>query len=587
MVDGILDLAPALLAVTAEPASMPASAPSVFFSLFPPASVALTVLAVSIVAVSGLAIGSIRLRGFALGIPGVMFTGLIVGRLMGMSTLSRPVVEFIRDFGLILFVYAVGVQVGPGFVASLRKQGLRLNALAATIVLLGAILSVGMGLIIPSLGISGAAGLFAGATTNAPAFGSAGEALKTVHGTDAIAIIATSTAPAFAITYPFGLFGVILAMVLLRAIFRVNPQREADEIERQQRGDRVTPATMNIDLVNPNMEGLTVKGLEELHGTGVVISRVLHGVVVSVARPDLMLHTRDVIFAVGEPKALEALRLIAGQQISADLRILGSHITSRQILVTHPQVLGKTLNELSFADRLGVTITRFIRGELQFTAVSDIRLQFGDRVLAVGEDEALDEAAKTLGNSMRELNLPRLLPIFVGLALGVTLGMLPLRVPGLPVPLKLGLAAGPMVVAILLARLGRVRSLIWYMPFSAAALLRELGIVLFLIGVGLLAGEGFFATLWSTTGLYLLGLGAIVTFVPLIAVGLFARIFLKSNFLQLCGLLAGSLTSPSLAFVHTITDSEAPAVAFATVYPLTMILRVLVAQLIVLLFTGS
>ena len=575
-----------ILAAATQPTTQGADV-SWFFRLFPAGSAALTVVAVSLVAVSGLALGSLKLRGFALGIPGVMFTGLIVGRLLGMPMLNRPVVEFIRDFGLILFVYAVGIQVGPGFIASLRKQGLLLNGLAVGIILLGAILCVGMGLLIPQLGIPGAAGLFAGATTNAPAFGSAGEALKSINGANAADTIAHTTAPAFAISYPFGLLGVILAMVLLRAIFRVSPQKEADEILAQQKRERVTPGTMNIDLMNPNLEGITVRRLEELHGAGVVISRIMHGVVVSVARPDDVLHQRDVILAVGAPDALEALRVIAGQKVEADLRILGSHIESRQILVTHDKVLGKTLNDLALSQRLGVTITRFIRGEMQFAAIGDVKLQFGDRVLAVGEPAELDEAAQTLGNSIRALNIPRLLPIFVGLVLGVTLGMLPVSVPGLPVPLKLGLAAGPMIVAIILARLGRVGSLIWYMPFSAAQLLREMGIVLFLIAVGLLAGEGFFSTLWSSTGLYLLVLGAIVTFVPLLVVGLVARIFCKTNYLSLCGLLAGSLTSPSLAFVHTMTDADAPAVAFATVYPLTMIMRVLVAQLIVLLFASA
>ncbi len=554
-----------------------------FYTLFPENSVALTVLIISLVASSGLALGSLRFRGLTLGIPGVMFTGLIFARLLGPGKLNDGVMEFIRDFGLIVFVYAVGVQVGPGFLASLRQRGLPLNLMAAAIVLLGAVLSIAISRI-AHVDMRASVGLFAGATTNAPAFGSATEALKSVHGIDSAAKEAAGlTGPAFAIAYPFGLLGVILAMVLVRTIFRVNPQTEGDRLTATDH-PKSDLHTLNIELKNPNLDGYSIDRLAELQGDGVVISRVLHRNAVMVAQPDTTVSLGDVMLAVGTKQELTDLTVIAGQVSSVDLRAMPTRIITKPLLVTHREVLGKTVDELDLARRLGVTITRISRTGLEFTAVGNLRLQLGDRALVVGEPEAIDGAAKKLGDSPRELNHPRLLPIFFGITLGVILGSIPVFVPGLPAPVKLGLASGPMIVAIVLARIGRIGPMIWYMPPSASGLLRELGIVLFLIAVGLRAGKGFFDNLFSPVGVEWLLLGAVITLVPLLTVGLVAQKLFKTSYLHVCGLLAGSMTSPSLAFTSTMTTSEAPAVAFATVYPLTMILRVLIAQLIVLVF---
>jgi putative transport protein len=554
---------------------------SVFFTLFPENSVALTVLVISLVAASGLALGSLKFRGLTLGIPGVMFTGLIFSRLLGPDKLNDQVMAFIRDFGLIIFVYAVGVQVGPGFLASLRKRGLPLNLMAAAIVVLGAILSVGIAYATHT-DMRVAVGLFAGGTTNAPAFGSAGEALKSIHHDTFLREVSQTTGPAFAIAYPFGLIGVIIAMVVIRVVFRVDPQKSAEAVDA---GDRKPSLdTLNIELKNPNLDGVSLEKIAELQGQGVVISRVLHSNEVVVGHPDVQVSMGDVLLAVGPREELADLRMIVGEKSSVDLRALPSEIVTRPVLVTQRRVLGQTLDELDLSRRLGVAITRIERAGLEFTAVGNLRLQFGDRCRIVGEPKAIAAAAKELGDSARELNVPRLLPIFVGIALGVILGSIPIVVHGLPAPVNLGLASGPMIVAIILARVGRIGPMIWYMPHSASALLRELGIVLFLIAVGLLAGEGFFHNLFSPVGLRWLVMGAIVTLAPLLIVGVIARLFFKTNYLHICGLLAGSMTSPSLAFTATMTASEAPAVAFATVYPLTMILRVLLAQLIVLMF---
>ncbi|HUO10603.1 MAG TPA: putative transporter [Phycisphaerae bacterium] len=568
---------------------------SLFYSLFPPQSMALTCVVLAIVATTGMALGSIKVKGISLGIPGVMFTGLIFGRLIGISRLSLQVIFFIRDFGLILFVYAVGVQVGPGFVASLRKRGLPLNLMAAAIILLGAATAVGIAY---STGtdMKAAVGLFAGGTTNAPAFGSAEEALKSIHpstmpgtGTPSPGSIeaANITLPAFAIAYPFGLVGVIVAMVVFRFLFRVNPQADADAIAASEKGKASNLATMNIEVANPNLDGLPLRDIPALDKSTVVVSRLHHRGAMKIPTPETTIHTGDVLLAVGEPEEVHEFQLILGKPSAMDLRALPSNITTRQILVTRRDVLGKTVDELNLPSKLGVAVTRISRAGLEFTAVGDLALQFGDRIRAVGESSALDAAAKLLGDSARELNLPRLLPIFVGILFGVTLGcipILPTSITNLPAPVKLGLASGPMLVAIILSRIGRVGPLIWYMPQSASGLLRELGIVLFLIAVGINGGDGFFNKLATPEGFYWLAYGAIITLLPLLLVGLFARIFLKTHYLHICGLLCGSMTSPSLAFTHTMTTSEAPAVAFATVYPLSMIMRVLVAQLMVLIF---
>ncbi len=570
-----------------------------FYSVFKPESVSLTVLIIAAVAASGLVLGSFKIKGLSLGIPGVMFTGLVIARLVGKDKFNADVIAFVRDFGLILFVYAVGVQVGPGFLASLRKRGLPLNIMAASIVLLGAVLAVSI-TAATGVDIKASVGLFAGGTTNAPALGSAEEALKSIHPTTLPGGIVMGkkepdqvmgkkeadqlTAPAFAVAYPFGLIGVILVMVVLRVIFRVKPQLEADQIEAAEKAGKIEPAALNIELANPNLHGLQLKEIPALEKTSVVVSRVLQHNHIKIATPETRIHIGDVLLAVGEPKELEDFRMIVGARASVDLRSLPSQITTRPVLVTHREALGQTVDELDLPRRLGVTITRVSRMGIEFTAVGNLRLQFGDRVRVVGEAESLEAAAKLLGDSPRELNLPRLLPIFIGILLGVFLGSLPIFVPGLPAPVKLGLASGPMIVAIILARIGRIGPVIWYMPHNASALLREFGIVLFLIAVGLNAGDGFFNALAEPRGMYWLGLGAVITFVPLLLVGLVARLFFKMHYLHVCGLLCGSMTSPSLAFTHTMTPSEAPAVSFATVYPLTMILRVLVAQLIVLVF---
>ncbi|MFG0250230.1 MAG: putative transporter [Phycisphaeraceae bacterium JB051] len=558
------------------------------FSLFPQGSVALTVMAISVVGVTGLALGSIKLKAFSLGIPGTMFTGIIIGKWLGMDSFDASMLHFARDFGLILFVYAVGVQVGPGFVANLRKHGLPLNIMAAVIVLTGAAICVAYSYIIPNVvDINAATGLFAGATTNAPALGSAGEALKSVHETDiASQLLAYPTMPAFAIAYPFGLLGVIVAIVMLKAIFRVDTQIATEAIEKAEKAHAAELVTINIEVHNENLNGVLLRKLPLLKpkDPGMVISRIMHDGVVSIAKPDSSVYVGDTLLVVGNPDQIEQFRLAVGVESETDIRQASPNLKLAHLIVTHNGALGKTIEELGLK-QLGIAVTRIARAGLEFTATDHMKLQFGDRVRIVGEPSGIDEAGTILGNSLKALNYSRLIPIFIGLALGVTLGCLSTTLGGaLPGPCKLGVAAGPLIVAIILSRMGNIGPIIWHMPHNSSQLIREFGITLFTICVGIMAGDGFFQALNQSTGWYWLGLGAVVTLVPLLLVGAIAIKVFKINFLHVSGLLCGSMTSPSLAFTHTLTSSEAPAIAFATVYPLTMVMRVLLGQLLILIF---
>jgi putative transport protein len=549
-----------------------------FFELFKPESVALTVLTISIVAALGLAIGAFRFRGIGLGIGGVLFAGLGVGWFFKNHELNPLVMEFGRDFGLILFVYMIGVQVGPGFFASLRRDGLRLNAIAMAVVLVSVLVTV----LIAKLGrvpVADAVGLLAGGTTNTPSLASAAQALREAKGLDS-----SPTVAGYAIAYPFGIVGIILTMVALRAVFRVDVSREA-QAWRDSQPANPPLATMSMEVTNRNLDGREIRRIPGLTHDHVVISRVMQGGRTQVARPKTVLHAGDVLLAVGPRQGLEDLKVVVGSECNTDLRSVGGPITTRRILVTRRSALRRTPDELDLAGRLGVSVTRIRRGEVELSASGSVPLQFGDVLTVVGEADSITHAAHELGDSVQRLNQPQLLPVFVGIALGVILGSLPMHVPGIPAPVKLGLAGGPLIVALLLSRVGQIGPLIWYLPVSANLAVREVGIVLFLACVGLKSGGEFFHTLAAGTGLYYLGYGALITAVPLLLVGFLARGLMGLNYLTLCGVLAGSMTDPpALSFAGSISDSDAPSVAYAAVYPLVMLMRVVAAQVLVLAF---
>jgi putative transport protein len=548
------------------------------YQLFKPESTVLTVLVLSVVAACGLALGSITIARLHLGIGGVLFAGLAVGRWIGHDAGNENVLEFARDFGLILFVYTIGVQVGPGFLASLRRNGLPLNLAAVVVILLG----VGMTILVSKVGhvpMANAVGLLAGGTTNTPSLAAAQQALHDIKNISD----SSGTVAAYAIGYPFGIVGIILIMVLSRGVFRIDLRSETEALLREREGTPLL-SRRNIEITNANLDGLPLSRIPGI-GDDVFISRTQHGKKVTVARGSTTVHAGDVILAVGEEEKLNQVELIMGRASTVDLTSVPSSITSRRILVTQNSALGQTVAELNLQQRYGVTLTRIRRGDIELPPGPDLPLQFGDTVMAVGEEAAIKQVAAELGDSLSRLNHPQVIPIFVGIALGVILGSIPFRLPGMPAAVKLGLAGGPLIVAIILSRLGNVGPLVWHLPLSANFALREVGIVLFLASVGVKSGEGFFQLLLHGPGIYWIACGALITAVPLLIVAAIARIFMKMNYLTLCGLLAGSMTDPpALQFAGTLTNSEAPGISYAAVYPLVMLLRVLAAQVLVLVF---
>lgn len=542
-------------------------------------SVAHAILVIAVVATSGLALGSYAVRGVKLGIAGVLFTGILVGH-FGIKV-NPEILEFLREMGLVLFVYMVGLQVGPGFFASLRQNGLKLNLLAASIVFLG----VFAALLVHKIGgveLPVAVGLLAGGVTNTPSLGAAQQALRDLLGASHPSVAMPGVG--YAIAYPFGILGILLAMLIIRMVLRISVPKEAEAFAQTRENETENLETMSIVVENNNLDNLPLRDIPGVKDIGVTISRVRHGDDVKVAGGDTILHLGDIIHAVGSPTALKKLEIIVGQHAPNDLSREPSNLAVRSIIVTAKEVLGKSLGTLNLRTLHNVTLTRVRRGDVELLGSKDLHLQFGDVVRVVGETRAVQSVEGILGNSTHTLYDPKLSPIFFGIILGVIIGNIPIPLPGFPAPVRLGLAGGPLVVSLILSRLAKVGPVISYFPRSANLALREFGIILFLACVGLKAGGHFFETLLQGDGLYWMGCAALITFIPLIIVGFVARVVMKLNYLSVCGLLAGSMTDPpALAFANTLATSDAPSLTYATVYPLVMLLRVLTAQALVVL----
>ncbi|MBL9157605.1 MAG: putative transporter [Verrucomicrobiales bacterium] len=533
---------------------------------------------ISAVCLIGMALGSIKFRGIGLGTSGVLFAGILFGHFG--ESINHATLDFVKEFGLILFVFTIGLQLGPGFFAALRKQGVKLNVLAFLIVLSGA---VGAPLVGWLAGFDAAAviGLFSGASTNTPSLGASTQALGTLPGVDPARL--ALPALAYAVTYPTAIVGIIATMLLLKQLFRIDMGAEAAEYAARSVLHRDPLIRKTLVVTNPNLEGLP---LEEVPGrleAGVTFARLRRGVETVVASGDMPLQMGDRVAVVGTETGIAKIERVIGEHADEDLIMSGEGISFRRVVATDRHVLGKTIGELGLDQRHHVAVTRVTRADLEMTAVPGLRLQFGDKLQIVGHPEDLDEATKVLGNSLRELNETHFIPLFIGLLLGIAIGSMPILLPGLPQPVRLGLAGGPLVVALLLGRVGRIGRQVWHMPENTNLAFREFGIALFFAAVGLGAGEKFFETVFSTTGLqWLLG-GLAVTVLPLLMVGIFARLVWKVNFMDLSGLIAGSMTDPpALAFATNIARSNAPSVAYATVYPLTTLLRILSAQILVI-----
>jgi putative transport protein len=539
---------------------------------------------IALVCMAGMVLGSLKVRGIGLGTAGVLFASLMVGAVS--EPIDHKTLEFVKEFGLMLFVFCIGLQLGPGFFASLRQSGLRLNVLAGTVVVLGALLATGLGWLL-SIDFAAVLGLFSGATTNTPSLGAAQQTLSALPGISAER--AALPALSYAVSYPLAIVGIITTTLILKRIMRIDPKQAADEFASEQR-KAVEPLERRALVIdNSNLEGMTVASVPGLSEYGVVVSRIRRRdeTEVHTATSSTLVHQGDVILAVGTARGLDLCQRIIGHSSSEDLLEAPGDITYRPVVVTKKGILGKTLQQLGLEHLLGVTVTRVTRADLEMTAVSNLRLQFGDVLQVVGHEEAIRKAAEFLGNSLKALNETHFVPLFAGIAAGIALGTLPLAVPGLPQPLKLGLAGGPLIVAILVSRLGRIGPLVWHMPLNTNLAFREFGIALFFASVGLMAGPRFFDTVFSARGLLWSAAGICVTVIPIMAVGLFALVVWRMNFATVSGLLAGSMTDPpALAFANSMCGSESPTVAYATVFPLTTLLRILTAQVLAVVLCG-
>ena len=541
--------------------------------------VAHSVLILALVIALGIILGKLKIAGVGLGVTGILFVGIAFGY-FGMN-INEHLLHFIKEFGLILFVYSIGLQVGPGFFSSFRKGGITLNKVATLTVLLGVAVTIGL-YFITGLPIETMVGIMSGAVTNTPGLGAAQQAFSDIH----VGADASDIATGYAVSYPLGVIGAILSLLAMRYIFRIDPKKEeaaagmgADAL-KETMTHRVT-----IEIGNKAIEGKTVAEIHELLQRDFVISRICRpGKEQELADATTELHCGDRVLVIITPKDEEALIALLGKEVETDWQIMSKNMISRRILITQPELNGKQLSELRVRNTCGVTITRINRAGIDLVASGNLQLQLGDRVTVVGPELSVAHAEKLFGNSLKRLNHPNLIPIFIGIALGVILGSISFWIPGVPQPVKLGLAGGPLIVAILIGRYGPQYKMVTYTTMSANLMLREVGISLFLAGVGLGAGEDFIPTLIGG-GYVWIGYGAIITIVPLLLAGTVGRLYYKLNYFTLIGVLSGASTNPpALAYSSEQTSTDAPSVGYATVYPLSMFLRVLAAQMLILIF---
>lgn len=552
----------------------------------PPTARVLLVLA--LVSAAGLGLGQVKIRGVGLGIGGVLFAGIAGGHLARVIGLEfdPAVMDFVRDFGLVLFVYTIGIQVGPGFFASLRRSGLALNGLAALMVLSSVAVAVALHLF-AHLPLTATLGVFSGAVTNAPALAAAQQVLKEL-GAPAAALAVPGLA--FAVTYPFGIAGNLLAMALTRLVFRVDPAAEAAAFDAARRAEARRLDSIDLAVRNPTLAGQRIADLSVLEELGVVASRLLRDGRLLVAAGTIELRLGDVLHLVGPRKALlQAKLLFGGVEAEPSMTTTkGTDLRWERLVVTSNSALGRSLAHLHLRDGAPVVVSRVSRAGMELVPSATLRLQFGDIITVIGQPQDIKAAAAVVGNSERRLQQAEMVPVFLGIALGALVGSIPVFLPGMPAPVRLGLAGGPLVVAIILGRLGNLGRLVWFMPPAANLVLRETGIVLFLAVLGVASGARFVETLASGVGLPWMAYGALVTLVPLILTALVGRGLLKLDLFTLCGVLAGAQTNPpGLAYANALGQPEAPVLAYATVYPLSMVLRVVAPQVVALALWGG
>ncbi|MFJ1329923.1 putative transporter [Capnocytophaga canimorsus] len=548
-------------------------------------SVAYTVIVYSVVIALGVALGKVRIGGISFGIACVLFAGIAAAHFG--FTVNHEVQHFIKEFGLILFVYTIGLQVGPGFFASFQKEGLKLNSLAiiavvccvATVIAIHYLLDIDM----PTL-----VGIMSGAVTNTPGLGAAQATVTDLSGgTISTSVLSTG----YAVAYPFGVLGIIIVMLAMKSALRININTEKRLHNWKHHDDQSSIARIAIEIDNPALFGKRLSVINETLNFSFIISRIFKRNTSEehLADNQIILEEKDVALIVCDKKNVEKLLNLMGKQVQAADFFTEDEkqmkIVSRRINVTQRSAYTKKLSELNVRGRFGVTITRVFRAGLEFIPSPNTKLQFGDTITVIGDEASIQLVSKEFGNSKKRMRTPHIAELFLGITLGVLVGSIPFHIPGIPVPVKLGLAGGPLIVAILISRYGGRLSVTHYVSQSANLMVREIGIVLFLASVGLDAGKTFMETILHGEGLYWMLIGALITLIPLIITALVSRFNYKLTYLETCGLLAGASTDPpALAFAHDVTNSDTPALTYASVYPLTTFMRIMVAQLLIVFF---
>ena len=549
--------------------------------LFDENSIAHIVLLYSFVIAVGVLLGKIKFFGVSLGVTCVLFTGIVCGH-FGLTG-NTQILTFLQDFGLILFVFCIGLQVGPSFFSSFKKGGIAMNLVAMGIVALNIAVAVAL-----YYGLNGRielpmmVGILCGAVTNTPGLGAANEALSQLN------YNGPQIAMGYACAYPLGVLGIIGSIIAIRYICQINLKKEEEDIAKEEAANpHLTPRMMHLEVHNEALAGKTLLQVRDFMGRDFVCSRILQNGHVSIPNRDTVFHLGDQLFVVCAEDDAEAIIAFIGPKIEVDWEKQDTPMVSRRILITQPKMNGKQLGEFHFSSMYGVNVTRVNRSGMDIFASRNLTLQVGDRVMVVGPQDAVERVANLMGNSLKRLDHPNIVTIFVGIFLGIFFGSLPIAFPGIPTPVKLGLAGGPLIVSILIGRFGYKLKLVTYTTMSANLMLREIGIALFLASVGIKAGANFVNTVVDGDGLLYVGCGFLITVIPLLIMGAVARWHYKMNYFMLMGLIAGSNTDPpALAYSNQTAGNNAPAVGYSTVYPVSMFLRILTAQLLILILAS-
>ena len=546
-------------------------------------SVAHIALLYAVVIAIGVYLGKIKVAGVSLGVTFVLFAGIVAGHIG--FTAPVDILTFVQDFGLILFVFMIGLQVGPGFFESFGTAGIKLNGLAATMIALNILVMFGCYFIFfdtnDNTTLPMMVGTLYGAVTNTPGLGAANEALSSVYGDNAPQI-----ASAYACAYPLGVLGIIGAIILIRVICKVKLEKEEEELTALE-GAKATqkPYKMHLEVTNKYLEGKTLLQVHDFLNRDFVVSRLVHEGELSIPNRNTVFHLGDQMLIVCAEADQEAIMAFIGPKLDIDFEQQDQPLVSKRVLVTNPHINGKSFGQMHFSSVYGVNVTRVTRHGMELFASPSLPLQVGDRIMVVGPEDAVDRVANKMGNSIKRLDAPNIATIFVGIIMGIVFGSLPIAIPGMPVPLKLGIAGGPLIIAILIGRYGYKIKLVTYTTTSANMMLREIGLVLFLASVGIKAGAGFYNTVVEGDGLLYVLAGFLITIIPILIVGPVARMKFKFNYFTIAGMVSGTYTDPpALAYSNSICSKEAPAVGYSTVYPLSMFLRILTAQLVVLFF---